>query len=71
MQSSHDNNYSYASNLEDFIVKNANQIDIWCHGHHHRAMDYEVAGVRIISNPRGYPTRINSDGFREDKLLCL
>lgn len=29
-------------------------LDLWIHGHTHYAVDYQVAGTRVISNPRGY-----------------
>ncbi len=30
-------------------------VDVWIFGHTHRAVDCELDGCRIISNPRGYP----------------
>lgn len=62
--------FSHASNLKLFIAENSANIDLQSHSHH-QAVDYKVADVRIVSNPRGYPTREISDGFREDKLLYL
>jgi len=53
-------NYSYASNLDWFIQLYAGHMNLWCHGHIHEAVDYEISGVRIISNPRGYPREGNS-----------
>lgn len=29
-------------------------LDLWIHGHTHYAVDYRIAGTRVISNPRGY-----------------
>ena len=52
-------NYSYASNLDDFIKLYAQHIDLWCHGHIHAPVDYEMSGVRIVSNPRGYSQEEN------------
>jgi len=54
-------NYSYASNLDDFIKLYAQHIDLWCHGHIHAPIDYEISGVRIVSNPRGYLQEENSE----------
>jgi len=71
MRSSYQADYSYASNLELFIAQYADKINLWCHGHIHEPVDYKVSGVRIVSNPRGYPTRGISDGFKEDKVICL
>ena len=30
---------------------------LWVHGHTHTAFDYQVAGCRVVSNPRGYRMR--------------
>ena len=43
---------AYQSDLTDFITEH--KPDVWCHGHIHHTNDYNVAGVRILSNPRGY-----------------
>lgn len=65
-------NAAYGSNLEDFLEKNSSKIDLWCHGHIHKSVDYEVAGVRIVCNARGYPTPMGlSSAFDERKLICL
>lgn len=64
-------NHAYASNLEAFIASRADKIDLWCHGHSHVPVDYEVSGVRIVSNPRGYPKFNVSAAFDEGKVLCL
>ncbi|MCF5806067.1 phosphoesterase [Pseudomonas tremae] len=34
------------------------QADVWVFGHTHQAVDVELAGCRVISNPRGYPDEI-------------
>ncbi len=70
MRSRIDNNHAYASNLEQFIA-NRPGINLWLHGHIHEPVDYEVAGVRIVSNPRGYPQFHVSDSFDEGKTICL
>ena len=31
------------------------RVALWVHGHSHTAVDYDVAGTRVVSNPRGYP----------------
>lgn len=38
--------------------------DVWIFGHTHRAVDIELGGCRLISNPRGYPQE--STGFVSD-----
>jgi predicted phosphodiesterase len=45
-------NTAYGSDLTKFIKKNSGKIDLWCHGHIHKTLDYEVAGVRIVCNAR-------------------
>lgn len=30
-------------------------VDVWIFGHTHRAIDMELGGCRLVSNPRGYP----------------
>jgi predicted phosphodiesterase len=30
------------------------QADLWIHGHVHDSFDYQVAGCRVVANPRGY-----------------
>jgi len=52
-------NHSYASNLDNFIKLYARNIDLWCHGHIHVPVDYEISGVRVVSNPKGYPHENN------------
>ncbi|SMC56827.1 Predicted phosphoesterase [Fulvimarina manganoxydans] len=46
---------AYASDLEDVMREHSPAL--WIHGHVHEARDYEVAGTRIVSNPRGYTWR--------------
>lgn len=65
------NDFAYGSNLENFISQHSQSIDVWMHGHIHQPADYNIDGVRILSNPRGYPTNVISDGFKENKLICL
>ena len=40
------------------------QADLWVFGHTHRAIDVELAGCRVVSNPRGYPKE--ETGFQAD-----
>jgi len=65
------NNYAYGSNLEGFIEKNKDNIDLWCHGHLHIPLDYEIHGVRVVCNPRGYPISGVCKGFNEEKIIYL
>lgn len=43
-------NAAYVSDLEPLLRK----ADVWCHGHVHDSFDYQVAGCRVVANPRGY-----------------
>jgi Icc-related predicted phosphoesterase len=52
---------AYASDLTMLIE--AWRAELWVHGHTHRAVDYRVAGTRILSNPRGYPSERASTGL--------
>lgn len=70
LRSTEDNDFTYASNLEEFIAKRANCINLWCHGHIHKPVDYRVANVRIVSNPRGYPKYLCPE-FSVNKLIEL
>jgi len=44
-------NPCFISDLEGLM----NGVDVWVHGHTHNNFDYEVAGTRVVCNPRGYP----------------
>lgn len=55
----------YHSNLDEKIIKT--EIDLWVHGHSHRAVDYTINKTRILSNPRGY---VNEDtGFNPWQVI--
>lgn len=49
----HDGHLSaaYANSWPDLIEK----ADMWIYGHTHHAVDVDLAGCRVLSNPRGYP----------------
>ena len=44
-------------------------VTLWIHGHTHLPVNYEIAGTRIVSNPRGYPDE--DTGFDEALVLDL
>lgn len=46
-------NSSYASNLE-WIMKNNNNLVLWCHGHTHSDIDFVKYGTRVVCCPFGY-----------------
>jgi predicted phosphodiesterase len=54
-------NAAFSSDLEDVLGR----CELWVHGHTHDSFDYEVAGTRVVVNPRGY-CRSN---FHETRLL--
>ena len=55
---------SFANCWEDFLGPS---VAFWIHGHTHLAVDYNLAGTRILSNPRGVPRE--HTGFIADWML--
>jgi hypothetical protein len=51
-----------STDIED-LMRGPNAPALWLHGHVHSSFDYELAGTRVICNPRGYPMQ---DGSREN-----
>lgn len=47
-----DLNCAYASDLDNLI---RDPVVLWAHGHSHRCNDTRINGVRVVSNPMGYP----------------
>lgn len=60
---------AYFAELEDLI--SANDIALWVHGHVHNSFDLTVNGTRVVSNPRGYPTRAQNPGFNKNLVLTV
>lgn len=58
---------AYANRWEDFMGDD--QVVLWVHGHSHMAVDYDVAGTRVVCNPRGYPGE--ETGFHAGLVLTL
>lgn len=48
---------AYASDLDDFLERYQDAIDLWICGHLHTKLDYVHHGVHIVCNPRGYGAR--------------
>ncbi len=46
------------------------KVALWIHGHIHHAVDYEINGVRVLSNPKGYPHEVGT-GFVGDGVVEL
>ena len=44
---------AFANQWEDLM--GGEHVALWVHGHSHNATDYDVAGTRVVCNPRGYP----------------
>lgn len=59
-------NPAFASNLENLILEF--QPELWIHGHIHTACDYRIGNTRVICNPRGYPSEVNT-GFIPDLVV--
>lgn len=57
---------AYANDWETLLQP---AVCAWLHGHIHTAVDYEVNGVRVIANPRGYPGE--DTGFNPELLIEL
>ena len=55
-------NGGYASDLEDFILNNAN-ITHWLHGHMHNPFTYMIGETQVLCNPRGYIPYEENNGF--------
>lgn len=57
---------AYHSDLEDFMLTHKDNISVWAHGHIHHTNDYNVGGVRVLSNPRGYKNYNENPDFDPD-----
>ncbi len=62
-------NPAFVTDLEDLI--DSNEIALWVHGHTHTAFDYNIAGTRIVCNPRGYLPYETDTGFEAAKIVSL
>lgn len=52
---------AYANRWEHLL--DGTKVALWMHGHVHRAADYEVAGTRVVCNPRGYGDRFGGQAL--------
>lgn len=55
-------NGCFVSDLDDWILSNP-QIKYFSHGHTHESFDYHIGQCRVICNPRGYWTGVNSNNL--------
>ena len=59
---------AFVSDLSELIA--GDRVALWVYGHTHRLADIEVAGTRILSNPRGYPDELVA-GFDPDLVVSV
>ena len=52
-------NGGFRSDLDAFITRH--QPRYWFHGHGHDSVNVQLGNTKIISNPRGYPRRLNNE----------
>jgi predicted phosphodiesterase len=57
---------AYANHWEALM---GGSIALWVHGHSHAAVDYNIAGTRVVCNPRGYPGQ--DTGFISSLVITL
>lgn len=50
------NEWYWNPHMGDVLRSRSDQILVWCHGHTHAPSDKIVDGVRVVCNPRGYPS---------------
>ena len=60
-------NAAYASNLEQMMGGDA--VQLWVHGHTHSNVDVEIAGTRVVCNPRGYAPDDLNRGFDPGRVV--
>ncbi len=58
-------NPAYATDLDHMITT---PVVLWAYGHTHWCCDFELNGVRVVSNPRGYPDE-DTGGFDASKCI--
>ena len=49
----------------------AERVQLWIHGHTHDGFDYDVAGTRVLCNPRGYAKDGVNENAAFDPALCV
>ncbi|MEN8761620.1 MAG: metallophosphoesterase, partial [Thiogranum sp.] len=60
---------AFASNLEGLM--DGDRAALWVHGHMHESYDYEIHGVRVVCNPRGYASKALNPEFRSSLIVEL
>lgn len=60
----------YGTDLSKQPCSTTGQVKIWAFGHTHWNCDFEVDGIRYVSNQRGYESRVAA-GFDVSKVVYL
>lgn len=60
---------AYETDILGTVIKPPNNIRLWGYGHTHVADDRMVAEVRVVSNPKGYPSQRTK--FKEDFVVTV
>jgi predicted phosphodiesterase len=62
-------NVCFVSDLAHLLGRD--RVQLWVHGHTHDSFDYEIAGTRVVCNPRGYLREGRQENARFDPALVL
>ena len=62
-------NACFVSRAEQLLGQD--KVALWVHGHTHDSFDYEVAGTRVVCNPRGYRRNDVDENAAFDPALVL
>ena len=62
---------AFNTDLAEFITRNRSKITAWIYGHTHHNHDFEIAGIPILTNQRGYAPYDLVSGFLADKRLTI
>lgn len=62
---------AFNSDLTDFISVHKKHFSTWIYGHTHHNHDFEICGVPIITNQRGYAPHDLTPGFKPNKTLTV
>jgi hypothetical protein len=60
---------AFSTDLTEFITRNKSKITAWIYGHTHHNHDFNISGIPILTNQRGYAPYDLVSGFHVDKLF--